>query len=63
LIQKPVYYDLFDWKPLLIKYDIPQVIFIDYKNEYEVYKEKMKMINSVTLNCELDECEEVLDEE
>lgn len=67
IVQKPVYYDLFDWKPLLIKsvkkYDIPQVIFIDYKDEYEVYKEKMKSINTVTLDCELDECEEVLDEE
>lgn len=67
IVQRAIFYNLFDWKPLLIsaikKYDKPQVIFIDYKGEYEVYKEKMKTIDTVSLDCELDECEEVLDEE
>ncbi len=67
IVQKGVYYNLFDWKPLLInaikKYEKPQVIFIDYKSEYDIYKEKIKSIDSVTLDSELDECEEVFDDE
>ncbi len=67
IVQKGVYYNLFDWKPLLInaikKYEKPQVIFIDYKCEYDIYKEKMKSIDSVNLDSELEVCEEVFDNE